>query len=71
MEHETGEKELYNLYEDRQEMNNLAESVSPAVLEELSARLAALKGCSGLSCREAEQVPRVHLRPGPPITSKE
>jgi hypothetical protein len=54
VEYASGERELYDLNEDRQQMNNLAGSTDPAVLEELSSRLAKVKDCAGEACRDAE-----------------
>jgi arylsulfatase A-like enzyme len=54
VEYVTGEKELYDLQADPYELDNLSKSADPALLAELAARLAALKACSGHSCRSAE-----------------
>src|SRR5918997_3196673 len=54
VEHENGERELYDLRADPYELDNLYEGADPAVLEDLKARLDALKSCSESGCREAE-----------------
>jgi N-acetylglucosamine-6-sulfatase len=54
VEHENGEKELYDLQNDPYELENIYESADPALLEDLKARLEALRDCSEEGCREAE-----------------
>jgi N-acetylglucosamine-6-sulfatase len=54
VEHDTGKKELYDLQNDPYEMESLHESADPALVEDLNAKLEALKSCSGEGCREAE-----------------
>jgi arylsulfatase A-like enzyme len=57
VEYESGEKELYDLEADPDEMDNL-EKTQPEVEDSaLAAKLAALEDCSGQSCREAEDSP--------------
>ena len=58
VEHENGEKELYDLANDPYELENVYESADPALVEDLKARLEALRDCSGDGCREAEDVVR-------------
>lgn len=53
-EWDTGEKELYDLIEDPEQMESVHGSADPALLGELSATLGAMKGCSGRSCRRAD-----------------
>ena len=53
-EWDTSEKELYDLLEDPEQMESIHGSADPALLEELSATLGAMKGCSGRSCRRAD-----------------
>jgi len=57
VEYNNGEKELYDLQADPSELDNLYESADPSLLEDLQARLEALKGCSEDTCREAEDAP--------------
>jgi N-acetylglucosamine-6-sulfatase len=54
VEHQNGEKELYDLANDPYELKNAYESADPALVEDLKARLEALRDCSGDGCREAE-----------------
>jgi N-acetylglucosamine-6-sulfatase len=54
VEHDNGEKELYDLNADPYELESFDETADPALLDNLSSRLAALKICAGDSCRSAE-----------------
>jgi N-acetylglucosamine-6-sulfatase len=54
VEYDTGEVELYDLEADPYEMESIHESADPALLEDLKAKLEALKSCSEEGCREAE-----------------
>jgi arylsulfatase A-like enzyme len=54
VEHENGEKELYDLANDPNELENIYETADPALVEDLKARLEALRDCSGDGCHEAE-----------------
>lgn len=47
VEHENGERELYDLRNDPYELENLYETADPALIEDLKAKLAELKDCSG------------------------
>jgi N-acetylglucosamine-6-sulfatase len=58
VEYGNGETELYELTNDPYELENVYESADPALVEDLKARLEALRGCSGDGCREAEDVVR-------------
>ena len=53
VEYNNGEKQLYDLSRDRYELESQHES-NPEMVADMQARLKALKGCSGGSCREAE-----------------
>ncbi len=68
VEYETGERELYDLTTDPRQLRSLHDEPERAVEEAaLSARLEALKNCSGEGCRAAEnpQTPgRAALRTG-------
>ena len=57
VEHENGERELYDLANDPYELDNLYEGADPALLEDLKARLEALRDCSEEGCKEAEDAP--------------
>ncbi len=54
VEYQSGERELYDLQNDPYELESLHESVDPSLLEDLKAKLDALKSCSEEGCREAE-----------------
>ncbi len=54
VEYETGERELYNVSEDPEELRNLAGSAPPAFIAELHQRLADLSECAADSCRDDE-----------------
>jgi N-acetylglucosamine-6-sulfatase len=54
VEYRTGERELYDLLTDPDELSNLARQADPALLASLAARLAALRRCHGDGCRAAE-----------------
>jgi hypothetical protein len=56
-EHVTGEKELYNLARDRDELNSLHNDLGLAAIRtNLATRLARLRGCSGAACRRGPQI---------------
>ena len=57
VEYNNGETELYDLEADPYELDNIYESADPALLEDLKARLEALRNCSGDGCRQAEDAP--------------
>jgi N-acetylglucosamine-6-sulfatase len=57
VEYNNGEKELYDLRADPYELNNIYEGAGPSLLEDLKAKLDALKSCSEEGCREAEDAP--------------
>jgi hypothetical protein len=57
VEYDTGEVELYDLTTDPYELESLHETADPALVEDLKARLEALKSCSEEGCREAEDAP--------------
>jgi arylsulfatase A-like enzyme len=59
VEYVTGERELYDLSQDPDEINNLAASASPALLDAFHQRLDSLRKCAGDSCRSAENAPLV------------
>ena len=56
-EHVTGEKELYNLARDRDQLSSLHNDLGLATMRtNLAARLARLRGCSGVACRRGPQI---------------
>jgi arylsulfatase A-like enzyme len=54
VEYGNGEKELYDLQADPYELENVYETADASLVEDLDARLEALRDCSGEGCREAE-----------------
>jgi arylsulfatase A-like enzyme len=54
VEHENGEKELYDLDADPYELENVYQTADPALIEDLKAKLEDLKNCSEEGCRESE-----------------
>lgn len=54
VEYETGERQLYDLWDDPAETRNLAASAGPGLTAALSARLTLLRACSGPGCRLAD-----------------
>jgi len=56
IEHASGERELYDLTNDRDELRNLAPR-EPALVRKFSAWVARLHACAGRACRAAESGP--------------
>jgi arylsulfatase A-like enzyme len=54
VEYVTGERELYDLSNDPDELNNITRTADPALLAALHQRLDDLRRCAGDSCRGAE-----------------
>jgi N-acetylglucosamine-6-sulfatase len=50
----TGERELYDVEQDPDQLQSLHDTADPAFLNQLAAWLAALRECAGASCRLAE-----------------
>lgn len=57
IEYATNERELYDLTKDGYEVQNIAGSADPALLSQLSARLADVRKGAGAAMRAAEQQP--------------
>lgn len=57
VEYEDGSRELFDHATDPYEINNAIGEANPALLEKLSAQLAALVACTGPSCRVADSMP--------------
>ena len=57
VEYDNGDIELYHLEADPYELESIHESADPALVEDLKAKLEALKSCSEEGCREAEDAP--------------
>jgi N-acetylglucosamine-6-sulfatase len=53
----TGERELYDLKKDPDQLQSLHDTADPAFLDQLAAWLAALRDCAGATCRLAEDTP--------------
>jgi arylsulfatase A-like enzyme len=54
VEYGTGERELYDLRRDPHQLHNRYDDADPALLRRLEEKLAALRDCSGVDCRAAE-----------------
>jgi N-acetylglucosamine-6-sulfatase len=54
VEYENGDIELYDLEADPYELESIHESADPVLVEDLKAKLEALKNCSEEGCRQAE-----------------
>ncbi|MBX6381877.1 MAG: sulfatase [Microbispora sp.] len=54
VEYETGERQLYDLWNDPAELHNIAATADPGLTAALAARLALLRSCSGPVCRVAD-----------------
>jgi arylsulfatase A-like enzyme len=57
IEYATGERELYDLVNDPDELNNIAKTANPGLIAVLHQRLDDLRQCAGDSCRSAESAP--------------
>ncbi len=57
VEYANGERELYDLGADPHELESIHETADASLVEDLAARLEALRDCSGDGCREAEDAP--------------
>ena len=55
VEHDTGEKELYNLEKDPHELRSRHETANPALLKKLGKDLDRLRDCEAEECRTVEQ----------------
>jgi len=54
VEWDDGDMELYDLQNDPYELQSIHADADPTLVEDLKAKLDALKSCTGQSCREAE-----------------
>jgi arylsulfatase A-like enzyme len=63
VEYTNGEREFYDLTNDPCELQNVVNWVDPAVLDQLSDWLQALRTCSGAACRVEEDRPAPEYRP--------
>jgi N-acetylglucosamine-6-sulfatase len=51
VEYASGERELYDVGKDPNQLNNIASKASASLLQSLAAQLAKLKSCAGANCR--------------------
>lgn len=51
-----GERELYDLAADPNEMNNIISSADPVLVTNLYSQLQAMRSCAGASCRTADSI---------------
>ncbi len=54
VEYKTGERELYDLKQDPDQLQNLANKTKPNLIREYARRLAQLRRCSGKSCQSSD-----------------
>ena len=54
VEYTDGEREVYNIKADPDELSNLAGSIDPVLLKQMSSYLDALTKCAGKTCQTAE-----------------
>jgi N-acetylglucosamine-6-sulfatase len=59
VEYGTGERELYDLAGDPDQLDNVVETADPALIAALEARLAELRTCAGAACRRLEDLPPI------------
>jgi N-acetylglucosamine-6-sulfatase len=55
IEWENGDRELYNLREDPEQLRNIHKTADRALVDDLEAQLDALRGCAADQCRDAER----------------
>jgi N-acetylglucosamine-6-sulfatase len=54
VEYFTGERQLYDLRADPDELHNIVTTADPKLVQDLAKQLAALRNCKGESCRSAD-----------------
>ena len=54
VEYVTGERQLYDLRADPDELHNIVTTADPKLVQDLAKQLAALRACKGASCRTAD-----------------
>jgi N-acetylglucosamine-6-sulfatase len=57
VEYDSGERELYELRVDPYQLDNLANTAEPVLMDHFSIRLAELARCAGDTCHDAEDAP--------------
>jgi N-acetylglucosamine-6-sulfatase len=55
VEYVTGEKQLYDLRADPDQLHNVATTADPKLLDDLHTQLAALRSCKGSGCRSVDR----------------
>lgn len=70
VEYETGERELYDLRRDPDQLDNRAADADRATRSRLSTRLKALRRCQAAACRDAEEAALGRLKLGKPTPSR-
>jgi hypothetical protein len=55
VEYVTGERQLYDLRADPDELHNIVSTADPKLVQDLAKRLSALKSCKGGGCRAADR----------------
>jgi N-acetylglucosamine-6-sulfatase len=55
VEYVTGERQLYDLRNDPDQLHNIVTTADPKIVRDLAKRLAALRTCKGADCRRADR----------------
>jgi arylsulfatase A-like enzyme len=55
VEYVTGERQLYDLRNDPDQLHNIAGTADPKLVESLAKQLAALRNCKAAGCRTADR----------------
>ncbi len=55
VEYVTGERQLYDLRADPDQLHNIVSTADPKLVQDLAKRLSALKKCKGSGCRVADR----------------
>ncbi len=55
IEYVTGERQLYDLRNDPDELHNIVSTADPKVVQDLAKQLTALRSCKGTDCRRADR----------------
>ena len=69
VEYPDGLRELYALSVDPYQLDNIAGTAEPELIQALSARLAELQVCAAAACREAEDAPLPGAMPLAPVST--
>jgi arylsulfatase A-like enzyme len=60
VEYVTGERELYDVIADPDQLHNIVTTADPALVQQLAAQVKSLESCKASSCRSAEDAPAPH-----------